>query len=66
MIPDRSGLDKSAQAGSIAVLSTMSYGNYARQTLKVLDSQRPMTFIRNGSGDTWYPWETVTTTITVD
>lgn len=66
MIPDRSDLDQSAQAGTIAILSTMSYGNYARQTLKVLDSQRPMTFIRNGSGDTWYPWETVTTTITVD
>jgi GH25 family lysozyme M1 (1,4-beta-N-acetylmuramidase) len=66
MIPDRSGLIESAQAGTIGILSTMSYGNYARQTLKVLDSQRPMTFIRNGSDDTWYPWETVTTTITVD
>ena len=66
MIPDRSGLIESAQAGTIGILSTMSYGNYARQTLKVLDSQRPMTFIRNGSGDIWYPWETVTTTITVD
>lgn len=66
MIPDRSGLIESAQAGTIGILSTMSYGNYARQTLKVLDSQRPMTFIRNGSDDIWYPWETVTTTITVD
>ena len=66
MIPDRSDLIESAQAGTIGILSTMSYGNYARQTLKVLDSQRPMTFIRNGSVDTWYPWETVTTTITVD
>lgn len=66
MIPDRSDLIESAQAGTIAILSTVSYGNYVRQTLKVLDSQRPMTFIRNGFGDTWYPWETVTTTITVD
>ena len=66
MIPDRSSLAESAQADTIAVLSTMSYGGYARQTLKVLDSPRPMTFIRNGSGDIWYPWETVTTTITVD
>lgn len=66
MIPDRSSLAESAQAGTIAILSTLSYGSYARQTLKVLDSQRPMTFIRNGSGATWYPWETVTTTITVD
>lgn len=66
MIPDRSDLIESAQAGTIGILSTVSYGGYAHQTLKVLDSQRPMTFIRNGSGDTWYPWETVTTTITVD
>lgn len=66
MIPDRSDLIESAQAGTIGILSTVSYGGYAHQTFKVLDSQRPMTFIRNGSGDTWYPWETVTTTITVD
>lgn len=66
MIPDRSDLIESAQAGTIGILSTVSYGGYAHQTLKVLDSQRPMTFIRNGSVDTWYPWETVTTTITVD
>lgn len=66
MIPDRSDLIESAQAGTIGILSTVSYGGYAHQTLKALDSQRPMTFIRNGSGDTWYPWETVTTTITVD
>ena len=66
MIPDRSDLIESAQAGMIGILSTVSYGGYAHQTLKVLDSQRPMTFIRNGSVDTWYPWETVTTTITVD
>ena len=66
MIPDRSDLIESAQAGTIGILSTVSYGGYAHQTLKALDSQRPMTFIRNGSGNTWYPWETVTTTITVD
>ena len=66
VIPDRSDLIESAQAGTIGILSTVSYGGYAHQALKVLDSQRPMTFIRNGSVDTWYPWETVTTTITVD
>lgn len=66
VIPDRSDLIESAQAGTIGILSTVSYGGYAHQTLRVLDSQRPMTFIRNGSVDTWYPWETVTTTITVD
>lgn len=66
MIPDRSDLIENAQAGTIGILSTVSYGGYAHQTLKVLDSQRPMTFIRNGSDNTWYPWETVTTTITVD
>lgn len=66
VIPDRSDLIESAQTGTIGILSTVSYGGYAHQTLKVLDSQRPMTFIRNGSGNTWYPWETVTTTITVD
>lgn len=66
LIPNRSDLIQSAQEGTIAILSTVSCEGYAHQTLKVLDSQRPMTFIRNGSGDTWYPWETVTTTITVD
>lgn len=66
LIPNRSDLIQSAQEGTIAILSTVSCEGYVHQTLKVLDSQRPMTFIRNGSGDTWYPWETVTTTITVD
>ena len=66
MIPDQSDLIESAQAGTVGILSTVSYGGYAHQTLRVLDSQRPMTFIRNGSVDTWYPWETVTTTITVN
>ena len=66
LIPDRSNLDSTAQDGFQAIVTTEVCKGYARQTLKVLDSQRPMTFIRNGSGDTWYPWETVTTTITVD
>lgn len=65
LIPDRSNLDSTAQDGSEAIVMTEVCKGYARQTLKVIDSQRPLTFIRNGYGSTWYPWETVTTTLPV-
>ena len=61
LIPDRSNLDSTAQDGSEAIVTTEVCKGYARQTLKVIDSQRPITFIRNGSGDSWYPWELITT-----
>ena len=65
LIPDRSNLDVTAQEGYQAIVTTEVCKGYARQTLKVIDSQRPLTFIRNGYGSTWYPWETVTTTLPV-
>ena len=65
LIPDRSNLDSTAQDGSQGIVTTEACKGYARQTLKVIDSQRPLTFIRNGYGSTWYPWETVTTTLPV-
>lgn len=61
LIPDRSNLDSTAQDGSQGIVTTEACKGYARQTLKVIDSQRPLTFIRNGSGDSWYPFELVTT-----
>ena len=61
LIPDRSNLDSTAQDGFQAIVTTEVCKGYARQTLKVIDSQRPLTFIRNGSGDSWYPWELITT-----
>lgn len=61
LIPDRSNLDSTAQDGFQAIVTTEVCKGYARQTLKVIDSQRPLTFIRNGRGDSWYPFELVTT-----
>ena len=61
LIPDRSNLDSTAQDGFQAIVTTEVCKGYARQTLKVIDSQRPLTFIRNGSGDSWCPWELITT-----
>lgn len=48
------GLVKSIQ---VSMFSTV----YVTQTVRVLGSYRPTTFIRNGSGDSWYPFELVTT-----
>lgn len=48
------GLVKSVQ---VSMFSTV----YVTQTVRVLGSYRPTTFIRNGSGDSWYPFELVTT-----
>ena len=61
LLPDRSSLDATAQDGSRAIVTTVACQGYVRQTLKVIDSKRPLTFIRNGSGDSWYPFELVTT-----
>lgn len=48
------GLVKSAR---VSVFNSM----YVTQTVRVLGSYRPTTFIRNGSSDSWYPWELITT-----
>lgn len=61
LIPDRSNLDSTAQDGSQAIVTTEVCKGYARQTVKVIDSERPLTFIRNGTGSTWYPFEQINT-----
>lgn len=58
---DRSDLAASAQEGSTAVVTTKAFNGMARQTAEILDSHRPMTFIRNGQYSTWSTWEVVTT-----
>lgn len=58
---DRSDLAVSAQEGSTAVMTTKAFNGMARQTAEILDSQRPMTFIRSGQDSTWSTWEVVTT-----
>ena len=61
LIPDRSKLDVTAQEGYQAIVTTEVCKGYARQTVKVIDSERPLTFIRNGIGSTWYPFEQINT-----
>lgn len=61
LIPDRSNLDVTAQEGYQAIVTTEVCQGYARQTVKVIDSERPLTFIRNGIGSTWYPFEQINT-----
>ena len=58
---DRSDLATNAQEGSTAIVTTKAFNSRARQTAEILDSQRPMTFIRNGQDSTWSTWEVVTT-----
>lgn len=59
---NRSQLASDAQDGNTALVLTYSYGGFARQTVMVLDSQRPMTYKRNGKANQWYPWEVIHTT----
>ena len=59
---NRSQLASDAQDGDTALVLTYSYGGFARQTVMVMDSQRPMTYKRNGKVDQWYPWEVIHTT----
>ena len=61
LIPDRSNLDSTAQEGYQAIVKTEVCKGYARQAVKVIDSERPLTFIRNGIGSTWYPFEQINT-----
>lgn len=59
---NRSQLASDAQDGNTALVLTYSYGGFARQTVMVMDSQRPMTYKRNGKADQWFPWEVIHTT----
>ena len=61
LIPDRSNLDSTAQDGFQAIVTTEVCKGYARQTVKVIDSQRPLTCIRNGYRSIWYPFEQINT-----
>lgn len=62
---DLTKYDTSVQNGWIGLVKSVrvSVFNsvYVTQTVRVLGSYRPTTFIRNGSGDSWYPFELVTT-----
>ncbi|WP_288638824.1 hypothetical protein [uncultured Lentilactobacillus sp.] len=58
---NRSDLATNAQEGSTAIVTTKAFNSMARQTAEILDSQRPMTFIRNGQDSTWSTWEVATT-----
>ncbi|EEU31036.1 hypothetical protein HMPREF0501_00441 [Limosilactobacillus coleohominis 101-4-CHN] len=62
---DLTKYDKSVQNGWIGLVKSerVSIFNtvYVTQTVRVLGSYRPSTFIRNGSNDTWYPFELLNT-----
>lgn len=58
---DRSDYDITAQQGNTGILTTIKYGQNARQIMRVINSERPLTFERNGSGSTWHAWEANTT-----
>ena len=59
---NRSQLAADGRDGNTALVLTYSYGGFVRQTVMVMDCQRPMTFKRNGRVNQWFPWEVVTTT----
>lgn len=62
---DLTKYDTSVQNGWIGLVKSVQVSVfnsvYVTQTVRVLGSYRPTTFIRNGSGDSWYPWELITT-----
>ena len=62
---DLTKYDASVQNGWIGLVKSVRVSvfnsAYVTQTVRVLGSYRPTTFIRNGSGDSWYPFELVTT-----
>lgn len=62
---DLTKYDTSVQNGWIGLVKSarMSVFKsvYVTQTVRVLGSYRPTTFVRNGSSDSWYPWELITT-----
>lgn len=62
---DRSSLDSSAQTGTYGLVTTkvmtINGTKFARQQCEVIDSQRPITFLRNGYSNSWSSWEVNTT-----
>ena len=54
---DRSDLAPESQQGNTVFVTTKVYSGMTRQVAEVLDSEKPVTFIRNGIGDSWYRWE---------
>lgn len=54
---DRSDLAAESQQGNTVFVTTKVYSGMARQVAEVLDSEKPVTFIRNGAGNSWYRWE---------
>ena len=62
---DLTKYDTSVQNGWIGLVKSVQVSVfnsvYVTQTVRVLGSYLPTTFIRNGSGDSWYPFELVTT-----
>ena len=62
---DLTKYDTSVQNGWIGLVKSVQVSVfnsvYVTQTVRVLGSYRPTTFIRNGSGDSWFPFELVTT-----
>lgn len=58
---DRTNFHVSVQQGTQGLLTTVSLQGFARQKLEILDSDRPLTFERNGAGDTWHSWAFMTT-----
>lgn len=62
---DLTKYDTSVQNGWIGFVKSVQVSMfstvYVTQTVRVLGSYRPTTFVRNGSSDSWYPWELITT-----
>ena len=62
---DRSSLDSSAQTGTYGLVTTkvmtINGTKFARQQCEVIDSQRPITYLRNGYSTSWSSWEVNTT-----
>lgn len=61
IVRDPADFAPEGRQGTIAFVTTMSYGGMAHQTADIVDSEKPMRFCRNGKGDTWYRWEWSTT-----
>ena len=62
---DRSSLHNSNQSGNYGLVTTkvmtINGTKFARQQCEIMDSTRPVTFLRNGSSDNWNSWELNTT-----
>jgi hypothetical protein len=61
IVRDPADFAPEGRQGTIAFVTTMSYGGMAHQTADIVDSEKPMRFCRNGKGDIWYRWENSTT-----